>query len=189
MKLEYDSKQESRNSVQQTGERLLSRSILSRPNTDTVRTRLDIVITRWEILRADIATRIRGLEGKLQRVCQFLTELEELSLWASNTRELLRKPASDVEKQLVNPKVVCLFLFIYLLSCVVLCRVVLSCVVLCRVVSCCVMSCRVLCCIVLCCGLDVVWCGVLCLDVLCCIVVLCFVWMCCIVGLVWFGLL
>ena len=104
-KSEYEAKEESKNNIQQSGERLLSLPALSRPNMDTIRTRLDIVITRWEILRADFSTRTRGLEAKLQRVCHFLTNLEELSLWAAETRELLDKSASSSEEQLVDPKV------------------------------------------------------------------------------------
>lgn len=79
---------------------------ISKPNSETIQTRLDILLTRWEILRADIATRTRGVESKQRRVSEFLVDLEELSSWASTTRELLEnEDGGSYNQQVVDPKV------------------------------------------------------------------------------------
>ena len=103
---EQDSREDSKNSIQQTGERLLAKPNISKPNSETIQTRLDILLTRWDILRADIATRTRGVESKLRRVSEFLGSLEELSSWAATTRELLEKQEGGIYNQeIVDPKV------------------------------------------------------------------------------------
>jgi len=103
---EQNNREDSKNSIQQTAERLLSKPTISKPNSETIRTRLDILLTRWDILRADIATRTRGVESKLRRVSEFLADLEELSSWASTTRELLEKQESgEYNQEVVVPKV------------------------------------------------------------------------------------
>lgn len=79
---------------------------ISKPNSETIQTRLDILLTRWDILRADIATRTRGVESKVRRVSEFLGSLEELSSWAATTRELLEKQEGGIYNQeIVDPKV------------------------------------------------------------------------------------
>lgn len=103
---EQNNREDSKNSIQQTAERLLSKPTISKPNSETIRTRLDILLTRWDILRADVATRTRGVESKLKRVSEFLVDLEELSSWASTTRELLEKQDSGgYNQEVVDPKV------------------------------------------------------------------------------------
>ena len=103
---EQNNREDSKNSIQQTAERLLSKPTISKPNSETIRTRLDILLTRWDILRADVATRTRGVESKLKRVSEFLGDLEELSSWASTTRELLEKQDSGgYNQEVVDPKV------------------------------------------------------------------------------------
>lgn len=103
---EQNNREDSKNSIQQTAERLLSKPTISKPNSETIRTRLDILLTRWDILRADVATRTRGVESKLRRVSEFLGDLEELSSWASTTRELLEKQESGgYSQEVVDPKV------------------------------------------------------------------------------------
>lgn len=104
---EQDSREDSKNSIQQTGERLLAKPNISKPNSETIQTRLDILLTRWDILRADIATRTRGVESKVRRVSEFLGSLEELSSWAATTRELLEKQEGGIYNQeIVDPKTV-----------------------------------------------------------------------------------
>lgn len=84
----------------------MAKPAISKPNSETIRTRLDILLTRWDILRADVATRTRGVESKLRRVSEFLGDLEELSSWASTTRELLEKQESGgYNQEVVDPKV------------------------------------------------------------------------------------
>ena len=103
---EQNNREDSKNNIQQTAERLLSKPTLSKPNSETIRTRLDILLTRWDILRADVATRTRGVESKLRRVSEFLGDLEKLSSWASTTRELLEKQDSEgYSQEVVDPKV------------------------------------------------------------------------------------
>ena len=103
---EQNNREDSKNSIQQTAERLLSKPTISKPNSETIRTRLDILLTRWDILRADVATRTRGVESKLRRVSEFLGDLDELSSWASTTRELLEKQDSGgYNQEVVDPKV------------------------------------------------------------------------------------
>jgi len=103
---EQNNREDSKNSIQQTAERLLSKPTISKPNSETIRTRLDILLTRWDILRADVATRTRGVESKLRRVSEFLGDLEELSSWASITRESLEKQDSGgYNQEVVDPKV------------------------------------------------------------------------------------
>lgn len=102
---EQNDREDTKISIQQTAERLLSKPAISKPNSETIRTRLDILLTRWDILRADIATRTRGVESKLRRVSEFLIDLEELSSWASGTIKLLEKGES-VEAVDINPKTI-----------------------------------------------------------------------------------
>lgn len=84
----------------------MAKPAISKPNSETIRTRLDILLTRWDILRADVATRTRGVESKLRRVSEFLGDVEELSSWASTTRELLEKQESGgYNQEVVDPKV------------------------------------------------------------------------------------
>lgn len=46
------------------------------------------------------------MESKLRRVSEFLADLEELSSWASTTRELLEKQESgEYNQEVVVPKV------------------------------------------------------------------------------------
>ena len=109
---EQNNREESKNSIQQTAERLLSKPNISKPNSETIQTRLDILLTRWDILRADVATRTRGVESKLRRVSEFLGDLEELSSWAATTRELLEKQEGGIYNQeVVDPKVCLLCCF------------------------------------------------------------------------------
>lgn len=104
---EQNNREDSKNSIQQTGERLLAKPNISKPNSETIQTRLDILLTRWDILRADIATRMRGAESKQRRVSEFLGDLEELSSWAETTRGLLEKEdGGNYNQQVVDPKAV-----------------------------------------------------------------------------------
>lgn len=105
---EQNNREDSKKSIQQTAERLLAKPNISKPNSETIRTRLDILLTRWDILGADVATRTRGVESKLRRVSEFLGDLEELSSWAVTTRELLEKQEGrSYNQEVVDPKVCC----------------------------------------------------------------------------------
>ncbi|XP_048577310.1 dystrophin isoform X2 [Nematostella vectensis] len=94
---EIEAKDDTVKTTKATGERLLTKTVFSKPNHDMVRTRLDLVLARWEILRMDGLTRKRALDSKLSKLNQFMNELEELSLWASTTRDMVETQANLIE--------------------------------------------------------------------------------------------